>query len=190
MKTNHNPPAELTISKPELMVNGQDVAFRTFLHDFLAFSARVNQIRARFGEIIGITGTAYTTLISIAFLQAEGDDEELGVGVNRVAQHLHLSGAFVTLEVAKLVAAGLVRKRTNMKDRRRVLLTITAKGRKALNDLAPIQRPVNDALFDSLDKADFKQMKEQMAQLVSCGERALALLEFMIRDKAAAGGER
>jgi DNA-binding MarR family transcriptional regulator len=40
--------------------------------------------------------------------------EQNGVGgVNEVAEHLHLLGAFVTVEVAKLVKAGLIRKRPN-----------------------------------------------------------------------------
>ena len=163
-----------TVSKPELTVGGTDVAFRHFIHDFLAFSALVSNIRSGFGEYLGITGIAYTTLISIAHLQGES-----GIGVNSVAEHLHLSGAFITTEVAKLVKAGLVPKRINAQDKRRVLLTVTAAGRTLLNDLVAIQAPVNDALFDALSAEEFVLLKRIMARLVPCGTRALALLAYL-----------
>ncbi|WP_245286434.1 MarR family winged helix-turn-helix transcriptional regulator [Bradyrhizobium sp. ARR65] len=166
--------SRLTVSKPELMPDGTDIRFRQFIHDFLAFSARVDECRAYFGRRLGISGIAYTTLISIAHLEGEE-----GVGVSRIAEHLHLSGAFVTIEVAKLVKAGLVKKRTNDVDRRRVLLTVTAKGRKMLDDLVSIQAPVNDALFDCLSADDFTRLSAIMARLVGCGDHAVAMLTYM-----------
>ena len=171
-----------TVTKPELMPGGDDSKFRSFIHNFLAFSARVDQCRSGFGERLGISGIAYTTLISIAHLQ----DEE-GVGVSRIAEHLHLSGAFVTIEVSKLVKADLVKKRTNAIDRRRVLLTVTPKGRKLLDDLAPVQAPVNDALFDCLSADEFSQLSSMMARLVPCGDKAISLLSFMTRSPTQPG---
>jgi DNA-binding MarR family transcriptional regulator len=169
------------------MPSGTDTAFRAFIHDFLAFSARVNQVRNGFGEYSGLSGIGYTTLMSVAHLQ-----ENEGVGVSRIAEHLHLSGAFVTIEVAKLVKAGLVRKRPNDKDRRRVLLTVAPKGRKLLDDLAPLQVPVNDALFSCLTREEFAQFAGMMERLVHCGDEALALLQTLAHpaDVAAAVGNR
>jgi MarR family transcriptional regulator, organic hydroperoxide resistance regulator len=172
-----------TVTKPELMPGGDDSRFRSFIHNFLAFSARVDQCRSGFGEQLGISGIAYTTLISIAHLQ----DEE-GVGVSRIAEHLHLSGAFVTIEVSKLVKADLVKKRTNASDRRRVLLTVTPKGHKLLDSLAAVQAPVNDALFDCLSAEEFVQFSSMMARLVPCGDKAISLLSFMTQPPATAGG--
>jgi MarR family transcriptional regulator, organic hydroperoxide resistance regulator len=174
-----------TVSKPELLVDGTDTVFRSFIHDFLAFAVRVTEVRSGFGEVIGLTGTAYTTLMSIAYLQGRE-----GIGVNRVAEHLHLSGAFVTIEVAKLVKAGVVQKRTNMKDRRRVLLTLTPAGRKLLDELAAVQAPVNDALFACLSADEFLKLKEIMKQLVSCGDRALSLLSFLTQPQPVRAGRK
>lgn len=170
-----------TVSKPELMPDGSDVEFRSFIHNFLAFSARVNQVRSGFGEHSGLSGTAYTTLMSVAHLQ-----QAEGVGVSRIAEHLHLSGAFVTIEVAKLVKAGLVQKRTNDRDRRRVLLTVTPKGNKLLDDLVPLQAPVNDALFDCLSADEFALLAGMMARLVPCGDQALSLLDYLTQSAAPA----
>jgi DNA-binding MarR family transcriptional regulator len=101
------------------------------------------------------------------------------VGVNRIAEHLHVSGSFVTVETAHLVAAGLVAKRTNALDRRRVLLTVTAAGARLLDRLAPLQVPVNDALFDALSAAEFLVLRRLTAKLVTCGDRAVALADYV-----------
>jgi DNA-binding MarR family transcriptional regulator len=171
-----------TVSKPELLVDGDDVAFRSFVHDFLAFSQMLTDIRAGFGEHIGLTGIQYTILISVSHLQGRH-----GIGVNAIAEHLHVSGAFITTEVAKLVRIGLVNKRINAKDKRRVLLRVTAEGRKLLNDLVAVQAPVNDALFDTLSAEEFGPLRSMMARLVPCAARSLALLAYLTGEKADTG---
>ena len=163
-----------TVSKPELMPGQNDVEFRAFIQNFLAFSARVAQCRAGFGSQIGLSGVAYTTLISIAHL--EGDE---GVGVSQLAEHLHLSGAFVTIEVNKLVTEGLVAKRRHERDRRRVLLSVADEGRRRLTSLRPVLAPVNDALFDCLNAEEFRILAGLMGRLVPCGDNATALLEAL-----------
>ena len=166
--------SRLTVSKPEFLINGDDRVFRQFVHDFLAFSARLQEVRARFGAVVELGGTAYTTLISIMHLQSDN-----GIGVNDLADHLHLSGAFVTAEVGKLVQAGLVKKIVNAADRRRVLLTVTAKARALLDELAVVQCQVNDVLFDCVRAEHVQILCELMAELVSCGDRAMSLLAFL-----------
>ncbi|WP_407524222.1 MarR family winged helix-turn-helix transcriptional regulator [Methylobacterium oryzisoli] len=163
-----------SVSKPELMPGQNDTEFRAFIQNFLAFSARVAQCRAGFGSQIGLSGVAYTTLISIAHLEGEE-----GVGVSRLAEHLHLSGAFVTIEVNKLVTEDLVAKRRHERDRRRVLLSITDEGRRRLAGLRPVLAPVNDALFDCLSAEEFRILAGLMARLVPCGDKATALLEAL-----------
>jgi MarR family transcriptional regulator, organic hydroperoxide resistance regulator len=163
-----------TVSRPELLVGNSDHAFRQFVHDTLAFSARLQQVRSQLGQVIGLSGTQYTVLIAIAHLQ--GEDEK--VGVNLVADHLHFSGAFITIEINKLVAAGLVEKETDSVDRRRVVLTITPKARALLNELAPVQRPANDLLFSSLSAKDFERLRKIMSRLVGTADKAINLLEY------------
>jgi MarR family transcriptional regulator, organic hydroperoxide resistance regulator len=172
-------PPPYTVTRPELMPGRDDAEFRTFIQNFLAFGARVAQCRAGFGTHLGLSGIAYTTLISISHL--EGAE---GVGVSRLAEHLHLSGAFITIEVNKLVADKLVTKRRHEKDRRRVLLKVTDLGRQHLHRLRPIQAPVNDALFGCLTGEEFEVLAGLMARLVPCGDNACQLLNTM---RAAAG---
>ncbi|WP_299810375.1 MarR family winged helix-turn-helix transcriptional regulator [Tardiphaga sp.] len=165
---------EPTITRAQLMVGGTDRAFRQFLHDTLAFSARLQAVRSQLGAVIGLSGTQYTVLIAIAHLSADNEK----VGVNQVAEHLHFSGAFITIEINKLVANGLVEKETDAEDRRRVVLTITPKARELLNELAPVQRPVNDMLFRGLTAADFEKFRKLMAGMVEAADEAIRRLDY------------
>ena len=163
----------LTVSRPQLLTAGNDKLFRQFVHDSLAFSARLQDVRSRFAELVGLSAAGYSILITVYHLQEDG------IGINQVATHLHLSGAFVTNEVGKLIKLGWVQKRIDSADRRRVILTVTAKGAKALAKLAPTQAPVNDELFSGLSPQEFRQLAKIMAKLADCCDRALELLAFL-----------
>ncbi|MEQ8346540.1 MAG: MarR family winged helix-turn-helix transcriptional regulator [Sneathiellaceae bacterium] len=173
----------LTIGRPELLDDDGDARFRQLVHRLLAFAGRLEAVRTGLGRMIGLSGIQYTILICIAHLQGEE-----GVGVKRIADHLGLSGAFVTIEAGKLAAEGLVEKRPNPRDRRRVLLTVTAAARARLDALAPRQRPVNDALFASLSRADFDRLGRIAGHLVADADHALALVDSLGRQPRRAGG--
>jgi len=174
---------EATASLPQLLVDGSDFALRQFLHDTLAFSARLQAVRGHFGAVIGLSGTQYTVLIAIAHLSSMTKK----VGVNQVADHLHFSGAFITIEINKLVASKLVEKEVDAVDRRRVVLTITPKARELLDGLAPVQRPINDMLFRDLSAADFENTRLLMSRMVTAANDAIRLLDYKqptVNDRA------
>lgn len=169
------PSLPLTVSKPELLSASSDQEFRQLVHDTLAFSARIQEVRNRLAAAIGLSGPQYTVLITVAHHQHQPG----GVGINQVAEHLHLSGAFVTIEINKLIAKGLVTKETNPEDRRRVLLRTTGKAHALFADLAALQRPTNDTLFGCLSKSDFRRLRVIMASLVESADRSLSLLDYL-----------
>ena len=158
----------LTVSRPELVENGSDARFRDLLYSIFAFASRLQVARARFGKQIGLSPTQYMVLIAVARL---ADDD---AGVSQVAEQLYLSGAFTTIEINKLVKAGLVLKAPHPSDRRRVVLKPSALGESKLAELASVQRPMNDALFRSLDREDFISLHRIMTGLVADADRALA----------------
>ena len=171
-ESDRTPP--LTVSRPELLIDGSDRDFRALVHGMLAFAARLEAVRSGFAGIIGLTGIQYTILISVGHLERAGN-----VSVSMIAAHLHLSGAFVTIETGKLLRLGLLTKRPDRKDRRRVRLSITRKGGDLLHRLAPVQAQVNDVLFEFLDAGQFRQFRGLVARMTACGDRAVALLECL-----------
>ena len=171
--------AALTVSRAALLNGGSDRDFRLLVHNLFGFLARHEAIREGHAASIGLVGIEYTVLISIAHLSAEGD-----VSIRTVADHLHLSGAFVTTVTKRLLAKGLVDKAMDPSDRRRLCLTVTEAGRALLEQLAPTQRQVNDVEFESLSAEDFQRLSAMVAQLLESSERALDLQRALAAGSA------
>ena len=166
----------LTVSRKELLAGGNDHAFRELVHELFAFLARHEEIRSGHARFIGLRGIEYTVLISIAHLAAYGD-----VNVKTVADHLHLSGAFITTVTSRLAGEGLVDKASDAADGRRVRLAVTDKGYALLEKLAPVQRQVNDVEFGSLDRVDFDNLLEIVRKLVDSSSQAVALQKYLLQ---------
>ncbi len=163
-----------TVSRPPLLRGGSDREFRRFVHRLLAFSARLETVRSRFGAQIGLTGIQYTALISVAHLSRDGE-----IGVKQIADHLGLSGSFATLVIGQLVRLGLVDKGPHPADRRRVQLTVPAKGLALLRQLAPVQRQVNDVMFAPLDGEKFRALNQILTDLLRSGDAAVELVRYL-----------
>src|SRR5258708_13264669 len=88
-------------------------------------------------------------LISIGHLSAEGN-----VSVKDIADHLHLSGAFPTVITNKLLQKGLIEKAGHPVAKRRLCLTVTARGRELLQRLAPAPRAGHNVHFACLSHTD------------------------------------
>ena len=153
------PVVPLTISRGDLLV-----------HAFFAFNARHETIRDGHARRIGLAGTEYTTLISIAHL-----GQNTPVNVKTVAEHLHVTTGFITNTTRKLQSRGLVRKTRDTTDRRKTNLTVTPKAIALLEELAPFQRPVNDAEFGCLSRTEFLQLSGMIERMVSSSEEAARL---------------
>jgi DNA-binding MarR family transcriptional regulator len=166
--------AALTVGKSELLVDGSDQKFRGLVHNLFGFLARHSAIREGHGAVIGLAGIEYTMLISIGHLAAEGD-----VSVKDVADHLHLSGAFTTVITNKLLNKGLIEKAGHPVDRRRLCLTVTARGRELLDRLAPIQTQVNDVEFGCLSAREFALLADMVERLVESSKQAMALQRYL-----------
>lgn len=183
-KTVHNTPAlrksptlPLTVSRPELLSGGRDQQFRHLVHALFGFAAHHERIRSGHARVIGLAGIEYTVLIAIAHMSQDGD-----VNVKTVADHLYLSGAFITSVAGRLLKLGFIRKKTDAGDRRRVTLTVSSSGRAALERLAPIQRQVNDVEFGCLDRKEFELLTDIVDRLIDSGTRAVALQNYLLSE--------
>jgi len=163
----------LTITRPELLNDDTDRDFRRLVHNIFAFMARHEAIRDGHARQIGLAGIEYTILISIGHLALEGD-----VNVKTVADHLHMSGAFITTVTSKLQVLGLVEKTQDSVDRRRISLLITEKGKFLLRSLAPYQREINDVEFAPLGRQGFQVLSRILETLIVSGDEAVALQRY------------
>jgi DNA-binding MarR family transcriptional regulator len=167
-----------TVGRAALMPGGSDAEFRGLIHDLIAYGHKLDACRDAFAAIAGISGAQYEILMLVS--RADG------VSVGEVAARLHRSGAFITIEANKLVERGILEKATDPEDGRRVLLKNTTKGFELLERLAPYQRRVNDVLFEFVDAKRFRELRALAAELVSRGDRAVAMLELLLHEAEAA----
>ena len=167
-----------TISRAGYLVGGTDLEFRQFVHDLFAFTSRAHEIRSQLAKQIDLSNTQYAVLTAAAYLART----EVQFGINELASHLHLSGAFVTTVVNKLVMSGLMTKRPNPDDRRRVILTLTSEAHKRLETVFEILCPTNDTLFENISEKEFFILKDITQRLAASGDRALKLVEFLTRS--------
>jgi DNA-binding MarR family transcriptional regulator len=167
-----------TVSRPALLPGGSDDEFRRLIHDLIAYGHKLDACRDAFAAIAGISGVQYEILM----LVSRADDLSIG----EVAERVHRSGAFITIEANKLVAAGILDKTADPADGRRVLLRMNLKARQLLERLAPYQRRVNDVLFERLDAKQFRALRALAAELVASGDRAVAMLDLLRHEAEAA----
>jgi DNA-binding MarR family transcriptional regulator len=163
----------LTVSRADLIVAESDHDFRHFLHAFMVFSRRLAAVRDFFASIIGVTPPQYEML---SHLRESGNGS---LAVNELAARLHCTGPFITTESSKLEAQGLVRKRRDRRDGRRVLVALTAACESRFRRLAPMQTQINDVLFASITTEEFATLREVFPKLAHDGDRALALAEAL-----------
>jgi DNA-binding MarR family transcriptional regulator len=169
----------LTVSRPELLRDGSDGDFRRLVNGLLALSSRHEALRDGHAARIGLAGPAYTILITVRHLGAP-------VTVGGVAEHMKVTAPFITAETAKLVARGLLSKRRDLEDGRRVLLSVTPQGEALLAALAPVQRRVNDVEFAPLSARDFRALLRLVERLVPAADAALQLQSDIAAGERAA----
>ncbi|HYY62907.1 MAG TPA: MarR family transcriptional regulator [Burkholderiales bacterium] len=171
-------PPPPTVSRAALLIDGSDAEFRRLIHDLIAYGHRLDACRDAFAAIAGISGVQYEILMLLS--------RSAGLAVGEVAARLHRSGAFITIEANKLVARGILEKASDPADGRRVVLKCTPRAHPLLERMAPYQRRINDVLFERLDARRFRQLRLLARDLVASGDRAVAMLDFMLHEARAA----
>jgi MarR family transcriptional regulator, organic hydroperoxide resistance regulator len=166
----------LTISRPELLCDGNDLRFRELVHGLIALSARHQQVRAGHARVIGLTPTNYTVLIAAAHLSRRKGT----IGIRDIAVHLGVTPTHVSIETNALRKAGLLTKQRSDEDSRVTTITITDQGWEALGTLAPIQSRVNDVQFGGLSRDEFEMLHTLVQRLVRNSDAALRLQRRLI----------
>lgn len=161
----------VTTGRAELTPDGTGERFRQLVNDLFTIAVRMDAVRGRFSELIGVTPPQYGILMTVVQLEAGAS----GATVRAVAEHAHVSGAFVTAETGKLARRGMLAKRPNPADGRSVLLSLTAMGRSALEAALPHIRAVNDVFFGKLGAEEFARLSAIAARIVGASAGAVLL---------------
>jgi DNA-binding MarR family transcriptional regulator len=169
LKRGYHPP--LSITRRALLNRGSDLEFRRLIYRLVVVEERLRHARAYFGRLIGLSGPQYMLLISVAYLQGA-----TGITVQSLARNLRVTSAFITGESRRLIERGLLAKRRNPHDSRSTLISLTAAGRRRIEQVVPEVRRVNDLFFQQVTKDSFRHAKRFLDQLLAGSEQALSEL--------------
>lgn len=177
------------VSSSGLMHKRSDQRFRQMLYDLTLIAEKIQKIRGHFASHLKITPPQYNILMAISHLGADG-----GVEIGGIARHLHVSSAFVTMEVKKLTRAKLVEKLPNPADQRSILVRLTDQAERTISGLAPLVQDVNDHFFGIMKKDEFLALSDLGRQLaissVQSEQLASELLQQQVRRAVRAGSAR
>lgn len=162
----------ITISSPELLIDGSDDEFRQVVYLFVKVLGRLMTCREAFGSKINLTGSQFAVLVGVAYRQGE-----IGVTVKELARYVHLAPTHVTTEVGRLHRRGLLEKKAATEDRRSVLVSLTPRGETTVATVAPFVRRINDILFGGVTAAEFAAAHAAFAKLSRNSEYVLAELK-------------
>lgn len=171
--------ADLTITRPEFLVDGSDADFRKFIYNLLISSVQMEKIREQIGDLIGVNGIQYHILTVISEKAPYGP-----VTVGDVAKRLQAGSTHITMETGKLVKLGLVEKTSNPEDRRSILLSLSQKGHAALASVTSSRQEINDTIFEGYSRKEFETLKDLIGRMVGTTSRASAVADRIKAQKS------
>ena len=157
--------------------SGGDAEFRRLIYGIFTMTVNFDRIRERMATALGLSGIQYHILMVVAELTP---DEQ--VTVSLIADRLHTSGAYVTMESKKLMRRGFLDKRPNPDDGRSVILFLSGEGQAAIDAFTPHLQKINDELFDGIGPETFARFREIVDHMTRTSSRAAALAETLARE--------
>lgn len=167
----------LTISRKDLLKGGSDDWLRDTIYRLVQALGRLTTCREAFGKQLDLTSSQFTVLMGVAYRQ-----EEDGIPIANLAGYIGLAATHVTTEVGGLTRKGLLTKRPNGRDGRSVLISLSPEGERAIRQVAPYVRQINDLLFSGIERAEIEAVKTFAETLIRNSE--YALVEIRITETA------
>ena len=170
----------MTVTLPDMLAGGHDLAFRETIYLMVLAFGRLHSCREAFGRALALTASQFIVLIGTAHRQ--GND---GITIRALADHTQLAATHVTTEVGRLIGKGLLTKEANTRDRRSVLVRLSAKGEAAIRAVNPLLRRVNDRLFQNVSRSEFDVVSRFLVKFAHNSEDALIEIKRAERERAA-----
>ncbi len=155
-----------------MLVDGNDEQFRHTLFLSRLLVDRLIMFLEVVAREIGLSGNQYVILLAIAHSQGKG-----GATVRDIARYALMASTHVTTQAGALIRKGLVLKQPNSEDGRSVLLSLTPKGEKAMDTIAPLRQEFNDAVFVGVSRRSLLAASGFLEQVTANSEEALPLLQ-------------
>jgi DNA-binding MarR family transcriptional regulator len=162
-----------------------DTRLREFVADFYAAMSMMRILRQEIASTLSLTSAEYSVLLAVWYLERKKE-----ITVRAIADHLHVAAAYVTSEVSRLVARGLLTKRRDKFDRRAVGVGLTKAARDLLSRLEQILSDINRPLFSGLSFRDLATVHRFLRAVIGNGHdaiRAAQGFESGLRPQGKAG---
>jgi DNA-binding MarR family transcriptional regulator len=162
-----------------------DTRLREFVADFYAAMSMMRILRQEIASTLLLTSAEYSVLLAVWYLERKKE-----ITVRAIADHLHVAAAYVTSEVSRLVAKGLLTKTRDKVDRRAVGIGLTSAARDLLARLERILGEINRPLFSSLSFRDLASVHRFLRAIIENGPdaiRATQGFESSFRSRPKAG---
>ena len=134
--------------------------------------ARLADVVARLAaqSVMARVGVANTDLRLLNLL-----DGTEGVAVNEIARRAHIDRAWVSRSMRRLEKTGLVSRRGSRTDARLCVVSLSAKGRAALDEIRPLTAAREKRLLNGIDeirlKADLDRLKANAEAMLAGGRK-------------------
>jgi len=115
-------------------------------------------IKSRMQESMPLPFSQYQTLSFVA--------ERESPSMLDVAKYFKIRAPSATFLVDELVRAGQIERKANLKDRRKVELRLTAKGKKSFRVLEERRNKVLNSVFGTLNESDRKALNDILEKVV------------------------
>jgi len=162
--------------------SGGDADFRKLIYGIFTITVNFDRIREHMATALGLSGIQYHILMVVAELTPS-----YRVTVSLIADRLHTSGAYVTMESKKLMRRGFLDKRPNPEDGRSVILELTAEGQAAIDSFTPHLQAINGELFDGMGPETFARFREIVEHMAKTSSRAADTAEALAREHTEIG---
>jgi DNA-binding MarR family transcriptional regulator len=98
-------------------------------------------------------------------LMAQLDRAPEGLSMSELSSRLMVSGGNVTGLVEALRREGIVARSAHAKDRRSLIIRLTAKGRRLFQTMTPVHEQWIDALLGRISRSDMQELFELLGRL-------------------------
>lgn len=147
---------------------GTDDDLDRFVTAVLTASRALVGVSAR--SLAGVEGkVTLTQFRTLVVLRAHGDTR-----LNRLSDRLQVNASTTLRTVDRLIATGLVVRRENPEDRREVLIELTARGRRLVDDVTARRRAAIEDIVRAMPARQRAAMVEALLAFADAADEPLA----------------